>query len=73
MLMVSSSTYFFIFLFHLESFFFIELACPPISCGAGQFLCERDRRCINATRRCDGIAGMETCSEQNTFLSVLFY
>ncbi|CAF4383595.1 unnamed protein product, partial [Adineta steineri] len=33
-----------------------ELNCPPISCGAGQFLCSRDRRCINATRRCDGIA-----------------
>ncbi len=41
-----------------ENVLFVELNCPPIACGLGQFLCSRDRRCINATRRCDGIAGM---------------
>jgi hypothetical protein len=35
----------------------IELECPPVACGAGQFLCATDRRCINESRRCDGIAG----------------
>jgi len=40
-----------------KTIIFLELNCPPISCGLGQFLCARDRRCINSTRRCDGIAG----------------
>ncbi|CAF4314005.1 unnamed protein product, partial [Rotaria sordida] len=43
-----------------------ELDCPPISCSAGQFLCTRDRTCINVTRRCDGIADCQsTEDEQN--------
>jgi len=56
MLMVSRN---FLFCFELKTktIIFLELNCPPISCGLGQFLCARDRRCINSTRRCDGIAG----------------
>jgi len=46
------------FFFGEEKFLLVELNCPPIACGLGQFLCSRDQRCINATRRCDGIAGM---------------
>jgi hypothetical protein len=57
MLMVSRAKDFSFFVGD-EKFLFVELNCPPVSCGLGQFLCSRDSRCINATRRCDGIAGM---------------
>jgi hypothetical protein len=57
MLMVSTAKDFSFFVGD-EKFLFVELNCPPVSCGLGQFLCSRDSRCINATRRCDGIAGM---------------
>lgn len=60
MLMVSLKKKIF---FVKDCFCFVELDCPPIACGLGQFLCSHDRRCINSTRRCDGIAGMKILLE----------